>query len=214
MTGATGVHLLLWNDERQGWLLPRPDGRRHRPGRRRRRRRWSRSSVLRYVERTREPLLVDDATRDDRFARDPYFAAARLLLAAGRADPQPRRAAGDAAAGEPAHPRRVHRRTPRRRHAHRRPARRLARQRPAVRRVAPDRRRAGGAAAGGDPGRPGRLADRGLRRRGRRRSSGCWRPTGSRWSATSPASRRRSSPIAGRRGGAAARLAARPPGRA
>ena len=22
MTGATGVHLALWNDERQGWLLP------------------------------------------------------------------------------------------------------------------------------------------------------------------------------------------------
>ena len=31
-------------------------------------------SVLRYAERTREPLVVDDATRDDRFARDPYFA--------------------------------------------------------------------------------------------------------------------------------------------
>jgi diguanylate cyclase (GGDEF)-like protein len=32
-------------------------------------------SPLRYVERTREPLLVEDAVRDDRFARDPYFAA-------------------------------------------------------------------------------------------------------------------------------------------
>ena len=31
-------------------------------------------SVLRYVERTGEPLIVDDATRDDRFARDPYLA--------------------------------------------------------------------------------------------------------------------------------------------
>jgi signal transduction histidine kinase len=30
-------------------------------------------SVLRYVQRVREPLVVDDATRDDRFARDPYF---------------------------------------------------------------------------------------------------------------------------------------------
>ena len=30
-------------------------------------------SVLRYAQRTREPLVVDDATRDDRFARDPYF---------------------------------------------------------------------------------------------------------------------------------------------
>ena len=31
-------------------------------------------SVLRYAQRTREPLVVGDATRDDRFARDPYFA--------------------------------------------------------------------------------------------------------------------------------------------
>src|SRR4029079_16664460 len=31
-------------------------------------------SVLRYAQRTAEPLVVDDATADDRFARDPYFA--------------------------------------------------------------------------------------------------------------------------------------------
>jgi signal transduction histidine kinase len=31
-------------------------------------------SVLRYAERTREALVVDDATRDDRFGHDPYFA--------------------------------------------------------------------------------------------------------------------------------------------
>jgi signal transduction histidine kinase len=31
-------------------------------------------SVLRYARRLREPLVVTDATRDDRFARDPYFA--------------------------------------------------------------------------------------------------------------------------------------------
>ncbi|MEU7907078.1 AAA family ATPase [Actinoplanes sp. NPDC049118] len=31
-------------------------------------------SAVRYVLRTREPLLVADATRDDRFARDPYLA--------------------------------------------------------------------------------------------------------------------------------------------
>jgi signal transduction histidine kinase len=31
-------------------------------------------SVLRYVRRARQPLVVDDATCDDRFARDPYFA--------------------------------------------------------------------------------------------------------------------------------------------
>src|SRR4029077_16793602 len=31
------------------------------------------TSVLRYVQRTGEPLVVTDATGDDRFARDPYF---------------------------------------------------------------------------------------------------------------------------------------------
>jgi signal transduction histidine kinase len=75
MTGATGVNLLLWSDERKDWLLPAQDGaggiiaiggtghERAVP-----------PSVLRYAQRTREPLVVSDATRDDRFARDPYFA--------------------------------------------------------------------------------------------------------------------------------------------
>jgi signal transduction histidine kinase len=73
MTGATGVHLLLWSDDQQDWLRPAPaaddavaadgtDPERGLP-----------MSVLRYVQRTREPLVVDDALRDDRFARDPYF---------------------------------------------------------------------------------------------------------------------------------------------
>jgi signal transduction histidine kinase len=73
MTGATGVHLLLWSDDQQDWLRPAPaaadaveadgtDPERALP-----------MSVLRYVQRTREPLVVDDALRDDRFARDPYF---------------------------------------------------------------------------------------------------------------------------------------------
>ena len=75
MTGATGVHLLLWDDDRQDWLLPAPagdagtvpvSGTGHE--------RAVPMSVLRYVQRTREPLVVDDAARDDRFARDPYFA--------------------------------------------------------------------------------------------------------------------------------------------
>ena len=70
MTGATGVHLLLWNEDRHGWLLPAADGDGGTvpvsgavP-----------MSVLRYVQRTREPLVVADAAGDDRFARDPYFA--------------------------------------------------------------------------------------------------------------------------------------------
>jgi GAF domain-containing protein len=77
MTGATGVHLLLWSDDRRHWLLPAPEGDGGTvpadgtgdegavP-----------MSVLRYVQRTREPLVVDDAVRDDRFARDLYFADA------------------------------------------------------------------------------------------------------------------------------------------
>jgi len=71
------VHLLLWNEDRRHWLLPAPEGDGGTvpaggtgdegavP-----------MSVLRYVQRTREPLVVDDGVRDDRFARDPYFADA------------------------------------------------------------------------------------------------------------------------------------------
>lgn len=66
MTGATAVHLLLWDDEQQRWSLPPSPRPGVRPG--------APASVIRYVERTREPLVVDDATHDDRFARDPYFA--------------------------------------------------------------------------------------------------------------------------------------------
>jgi predicted ATPase/signal transduction histidine kinase len=73
MTGATGVHLLLWNDERQDWLLPAPSGGTalaSGPGHET----AVPMSVLRYAQRTCEPLLVADAIGDDRFARDPYFA--------------------------------------------------------------------------------------------------------------------------------------------
>jgi signal transduction histidine kinase len=62
MTGATDVQLLLWGDDRNEWLLP--NGREQAVP----------TSVLRYVQRTGEPLVVDDSTGDDRFARDPYFA--------------------------------------------------------------------------------------------------------------------------------------------
>ena len=86
MTGATTVQIALWHDDSRQWLLPQAmqDGvessltvaeagaRGLLP-----------LSAFRYAERTREPLLVDDATRDDRFARDPYFAGQKqcsLLL--------------------------------------------------------------------------------------------------------------------------------------
>src|SRR6266511_5533690 len=77
MTGATEVHLLVWSDDRQDWLLPTPggdagttptSGTGHEPAVPR--------SVLRYVQRMPEPLVVNDAIRDDRFARDPYFTGA------------------------------------------------------------------------------------------------------------------------------------------
>ncbi|MDT7661867.1 MAG: hypothetical protein QOD04_1423, partial [Pseudonocardiales bacterium] len=82
MTGATGVHLLSWSEDQRDWLLPAPDGgatvitapgitapgtaatgHEHEEP----------TTVLRYVQRTGEPLVVADATGDDRFARDPYF---------------------------------------------------------------------------------------------------------------------------------------------
>jgi predicted ATPase/signal transduction histidine kinase len=72
MTGATGVHLLLWDDERHDWLMPAPGGGApvggtgHETA--------VPMSVLRYAQRTGEPVIAGDATQDDRFARDPYFA--------------------------------------------------------------------------------------------------------------------------------------------
>ena len=72
MTGATAVRLLLCSDDGRQWILPTPTGAtiamsgsdsQH----------GAQLSVLRYVERTHEPLIVADAISDDRFARDPYF---------------------------------------------------------------------------------------------------------------------------------------------
>ena len=75
LTGASGVRIVLRMVDVGGWVLPRPDGNGHDvlniehpdaatllP-----------LSAFRYAERTREPLLVEDATRDDRFSRDPYL---------------------------------------------------------------------------------------------------------------------------------------------
>jgi diguanylate cyclase (GGDEF)-like protein len=94
MTGATGVQLLLWNGEHQTWQMPAlsagtPMLSLDEAGRRR----LVPLSVVRYVERTREPLVVVDAAADDRFARDPYFSGYQCcsLLAVpifNRATPQ------------------------------------------------------------------------------------------------------------------------------
>jgi signal transduction histidine kinase len=72
MTGSTAVHLLLWDEDSQDWLLPGP-GSGTVPASDAGHDRAVPMSVLRYVQRTGEPLVAGDATGDDRFARDPYF---------------------------------------------------------------------------------------------------------------------------------------------
>jgi diguanylate cyclase (GGDEF)-like protein len=75
MTGATGVHLLVWNNDDQTWLLAAAGGGNHGTISLAdaSRRRLVPLSVIRYAERTREPLVVADAIHDDRFSRDPHF---------------------------------------------------------------------------------------------------------------------------------------------
>ena len=75
ITGATTVHLLLFDQDAADWVVPGGGPDRERvtvdaaaaqgllP-----------IAAFRYAERTRQPLLVENACRDDRFARDPYFA--------------------------------------------------------------------------------------------------------------------------------------------
>ncbi|MBL7492679.1 diguanylate cyclase [Frankia sp. AgB1.9] len=73
MTGATGVHLLLRDEDRHRWSVPDGAGTVV-PLEAAGRRGLVPSSVVRYAERTHEPVAVADATQDDRFRRDPYFA--------------------------------------------------------------------------------------------------------------------------------------------
>jgi PAS domain S-box-containing protein len=76
MTGAARIVFVAYSDDPVGWFLPvtadtdsevisvdEAGARGMLP-----------LSAFRYAERTREPLLLEDATRDDRFARDPYLA--------------------------------------------------------------------------------------------------------------------------------------------
>ncbi len=73
MTGATSVRLVIWDDERLAWcLLPIGDGAAE-PIESTAACNAVPLSVFRIVERTRAPLVVDDAKLDDRFARDVYF---------------------------------------------------------------------------------------------------------------------------------------------
>jgi diguanylate cyclase (GGDEF)-like protein len=75
MTGATAVQVLLHDDESHRWYLADPAGE---PGatvplEEGAARGLLPISAIRYAERTRKPLLVDDAAHDDRFTRDPYL---------------------------------------------------------------------------------------------------------------------------------------------
>ena len=82
MTGATGVRLLLWDSGREDWRLPALSGDTVPPSDTGQEV-AAPMSVLRYIQRTPEPLVVGDATGDDRFSCDPYFAGVdRCSLAA------------------------------------------------------------------------------------------------------------------------------------
>jgi PAS domain S-box-containing protein len=76
MTGAGQVQLALWNDDQQDWLFPSPRG--HTGSGLINAQAAAKDGLLpltalRFAERTREPLIVDDAINDDRFSQDPYI---------------------------------------------------------------------------------------------------------------------------------------------
>ncbi|MGE4242619.1 AAA family ATPase [Ramlibacter sp.] len=65
IAGATHAVLLPWDEDTQAWIPSRAEASpQHRPP----------AAVLRYVRRTRKPLLVADALADVRFAGDPCYA--------------------------------------------------------------------------------------------------------------------------------------------
>jgi diguanylate cyclase (GGDEF)-like protein len=74
MTGATGVTLLLRGESPSEWFLSTADSADGvMPVEQAARQRLIPMPVVRYAQRLREPLVVTDAVRDERFARDPYF---------------------------------------------------------------------------------------------------------------------------------------------
>ena len=79
LTGATAVRLLVRADDRQGWFLAGSLGEGEPVSADQAGARGELAlSVFRYTERTRETLMLDDATRDDRFSGDPYIAGMEL----------------------------------------------------------------------------------------------------------------------------------------
>nr|WP_255429517.1 AAA family ATPase [Ramlibacter albus] len=83
LTGATAVGFALLDTGIDNWVLFDVDGADEKrvPVEEAAARGLVPLSAFRYCVRTRQPVLVDDATADDRFARDPYFAGvARCAL--------------------------------------------------------------------------------------------------------------------------------------
>jgi diguanylate cyclase (GGDEF)-like protein len=75
LSGATEVQVLFWNDDDQDWYLSLPDtGAPALSAVTAAEQGLLPLSTFQYVERTRQTLIVDDATHDDRFRLDPYFA--------------------------------------------------------------------------------------------------------------------------------------------
>jgi diguanylate cyclase (GGDEF)-like protein len=75
MTGAASVLLVVRTADEQGWQVFVPDGDKAQTITLDEAVAQTRLplSAFHYAERTREPLLINEATRDERFARDPYF---------------------------------------------------------------------------------------------------------------------------------------------
>jgi diguanylate cyclase (GGDEF)-like protein len=93
MTGATAVHVVLRDDRDRRWVLPADGDRPELDIEEAARRGLLPLSAIRYAERTREPLLVDDVSLDDRVGRDPYLAGldhCSLLVAPVIAHGEPR----------------------------------------------------------------------------------------------------------------------------
>jgi diguanylate cyclase (GGDEF)-like protein len=74
LTGADRVQVLV-RREAEGWFLAQDGDTAAVPAAEAGERGLLPLSAFRYAERTRTPLLVADATRDDRFARDPYVSS-------------------------------------------------------------------------------------------------------------------------------------------
>ena len=77
LSGATSVRLALWSEEACTWFASvktEAGERRDVPFEQAVAEELLPSTAFRYAQRTREPLIVDDALTDERFRRDPYFA--------------------------------------------------------------------------------------------------------------------------------------------